>query len=58
MLTRRAQLEAFRDGRGLSIAIAFASGKIQNQANLLKYMGKYRKETAPQLYEELRLRAD
>lgn len=58
VLTRRAQLEAFRDGRGLSIAIAFASGKIQNQANLLKYMGKYRKETAPQLYEELRLRAD
>ncbi len=57
VLTRRAQLEAFKDGRGLSAAIAFASGKIQNQANLLKYMGKYRKEAAPEVYEELRLRA-
>ncbi len=54
VLTRRAQLEAFKDGRGLAAAIAFASGKIQNQANLLKYMGKYRKETNPELYEELR----
>lgn len=55
--TRRAQLEAFRDGRGLSAALAFARGKIQSQANLLKYMGKYRKEAAPEVYEELRLRA-
>ncbi len=54
VLTRRAQLEAFKDGRGLAAAIAFASGKIQNQANLLKYMGKYRKETNPALYDELR----
>ncbi len=58
VLTRRAQLEAFRDGRGLTVAIAFARGKIHNQANLLKYMGKYRKEAAPAVYEELRLRAD
>lgn len=58
VLTRRAQLESFRDGRGLTAALAFASGKIQNQANLLKYMAKYRKETAPALYDELRLRAD
>jgi len=58
VLTRRAQLEAFKDGRGLAAAMAFASGKIQNQANLLKYMAKYRKETAPELYEELRLRSD
>jgi CRISPR-associated protein Cas1 len=58
IVTRRAQLEAYKDVRGLRAALAFASGKIQNQANLLKYMGKYRKETAPELYEELRLRAD
>src|SRR5512145_431746 len=58
ILTRRAQLEAFKDGRGLAAALAFASGKIQNQAILLKYMGKYRKEAAPDVYEELRLRAD
>lgn len=58
VLTRRAQLEAFRDGRGLAAALAFAQGKIRNQASLLKYMGKYRKEAAPSVYEELRLRAD
>lgn len=58
VMTRRAQLESFRDGRGLSVVVAFASGKIQNQANLLKYMAKYRKETAPALYDELRLRSD
>lgn len=58
VLTRRAQIEAFRDQRGLHVALTVASGKIQNQANLLKYMGKYRKESAPALYDELRLRAD
>lgn len=58
VVTRRAQIEALKDGRGLAAVIAMASGKIQNQANLLKYMAKYRKETAPPLYEELRLRAD
>lgn len=58
VLTRRAQLAALTDRRGLLAAIAFISGKIQNQANLLKYMGKYRKETAPDLYEELRQTAD
>lgn len=55
VLTRRAQLEAFRDRRGLVVAVAFAEGKIRNQANLLKYMAKYRKETAPDTYEKLRL---
>ena len=58
ILTRRAQLEAFRTSRGLKIAIEFARGKIQNQANLLKYMGKYRKETAPDLFDLLRGRAE
>lgn len=53
VLTRRAQLEAFKDFRGLQAVLAFASGKIQNQANLLKYASKYRKETAPELYEEV-----
>lgn len=58
IVTRRAQLEAYKDMRGVRAALAFSAGKIQNQANLLKYMGKYRKETAPEVYEELRLRAD
>lgn len=58
VLTRRAQLAAQTDRRGLDAAIAFVSGKIQNQASLLKYMSKYRKETAPEIYEELRQAAD
>ncbi|MCL5997403.1 MAG: CRISPR-associated endonuclease Cas1 [Chloroflexi bacterium] len=55
--TRRAQLEAFRDRRGLFAVLAFAGGKIGSQANLLKYMAKYRKDTAPTLYDVLRVRA-
>ena len=55
--TRRAQLEALRDRRGLSVALAFIGGKINSQANLLKYVAKYRKEAAPSLYEALRLSA-
>ncbi|MBI5033685.1 MAG: CRISPR-associated endonuclease Cas1 [Chloroflexi bacterium] len=58
VVTRRAQYDAFRDARGLMLSLAFAQGKIRNQANLLKYMGKYRKETAPELFELLRERAD
>ena len=58
VITRRAQLTAFNDRRGLFAVLAFITGKLQNQTNLLKYMSKYRKETAPDLYEELRLRAD
>lgn len=54
VLTRRAQLEAFRDLRGVRLALAFAGGKIENQSRLLKYVAKYRKETDPALYQELR----
>lgn len=61
VLTRRAQLAALAadlDGeahgrRGVAVALAFAEGKIRNQANLLRYMGKYRKEAAPELFEEI-----
>ena len=55
VLTRRAQLEAYNDLRAVHLALAFAGGKIENQATLLKYTAKYRKETAPELYKELRL---
>jgi CRISPR-associated protein Cas1 len=58
VLTRRAQMAASAtdlDGeiygqRGLAAALAFAEGKIRNQANLLRYMGKYRKTSDPELY--------
>ncbi len=55
--TRRAQLLAFGDQRGILLAKAFACGKIANQAALLKYMAKYRKEANPELYRALRASA-
>lgn len=51
--TRRAQLQAYDDSRGVKLALAIASAKIKNQASLLRYMAKYRKETAPEVYQEL-----
>jgi CRISP-associated protein Cas1 len=56
-LTKRAQLRAYEDERGLALAKAFASGKIQSQANMLRYAAKYRKETDPDLYQALMLAA-
>lgn len=53
VLTRRAQLLAFVNPRGVMLARAFVGGKIENQRALLRYMGKYRKETNPDLFEEL-----
>jgi CRISPR-associated protein Cas1 len=58
VLTRRAQLEAFHTVRGLLLPIAFAQGKLGNQANFLKYMSKYRKESAPEVFEILRAAAE
>ena len=54
VLTRRAQLLAYNDWRAIHLALAFAGGKIQNQAALLRYVAKYRQETAPAVYKELR----
>ena len=58
VLTRRAQLEAFHSLRGLLLPIAFAQGKLLNQQNFLKYMSKYRKESAPEVFESLRAAAE
>ncbi len=52
--TRRAQLLAYADERGFEAARALALGKIRNQAALLRYVAKYRKEKAPELYQTLR----
>lgn len=54
VLTRRAQLGAFHDLRGVNLSIGFVSGKIENQSRLLKYVAKYRKETNPDAHRELR----
>src|SRR5258707_270990 len=56
-LTKRAQLRAYEDERGLALAKAFAGGKIQSQANLLRYAAKYRKEADLALHAALMLAA-
>lgn len=55
VLTRREQLGAYKDERGLALALAFARGKIENQAGFLRYVAKYRKETDAELHKELGL---
>jgi len=52
--TRREQLLAYRDRRGVVLGKAFTRGKLLNQANLLKYLGKYRKGRNSGLYQEIR----
>lgn len=52
--TRRQQLLAFQDARGMHLARAFASGKLVNQATLLKYVAKYRQRTNAVLYQTVR----
>jgi len=48
--TRREQLLAYYDQRGVTLAKAFALGKLSNQAVLLKYTAKYRKGKDRHLY--------
>lgn len=54
VLTRRAQLTSYGDGRGVAISLTIADAKINNQAATLKYIAKSRKETNPDLYALLR----
>lgn len=49
--TRRHQLLAYLDARGVHLAKAFAGGKLRNQAALLKYMAKYRQRIDLATYE-------
>ncbi len=49
--TRRAQLAAYHDERGLTLALAFAEGKIRNQAALLCYAARYRRENDHECYQ-------
>ena len=53
VISRREQLAAYHDERGLEIAKQFAIGKLKNQINLIRYFGKYRKKQAPKKYAEL-----
>ncbi|HOJ43711.1 MAG TPA: CRISPR-associated endonuclease Cas1, partial [Syntrophorhabdaceae bacterium] len=48
--TRREQLMALGDRRGLELGKAFAAGKIKNQKNILRYFAKYRKIVDRELF--------
>jgi len=52
--TRRAQLAAYDTFKGFAAARTLTLGKIRNQSVLLKYVAKYRKEKAPELFAALR----
>lgn len=56
--TRRAQLLAYEDRRGLVLGKAFAVGKLKSCANNLKYYAKYRKGADRVVYEHLYERVD
>jgi CRISPR-associated protein Cas1 len=51
--TRREQLMAYLDQRGVALAKAFVYGKIKNQVNTLKYFSKHRKEAQRETYEKI-----
>ncbi len=53
VITRREQLAAYNDARGVDLAKAIVRGKLANQAALLKYFGKYLKESNPSAFDEL-----
>ncbi len=51
--TRREQLMAYLDQRGVALARIFVAGKIKNQINTLKYFSKHRKEAKRETYEAI-----
>ncbi len=55
ILTRRAQLLAYTTPTGVVVSKAFVTGKIANQANLLRYFAKSRAEEMPALCQEIDL---
>ncbi len=56
--TRRAQLSAYDDQRGVEISRAIVAGKIRNQGRLLRYFRKYETEAEPARAEVLHDIAD
>lgn len=51
--SRREQLMAYNDERGLEFARLVVRGKVRNQRHLLLYFGKYLKSSAPERYATL-----
>ncbi len=54
--TRRAQLSAYEDGRGVVVARAITLGKILNQVNVLRYLSKNRKDAEPEIFNSVQER--
>ena len=52
--TRREQILAWGDERGAELARAFVTGKLRNQAALLKYFGKYQKTASPETFDVIK----
>ena len=54
VFTRRQQLAAYEDFRGIHVATQFVYASIENKRRLLKYFAKNRKKTNPKKYRRLR----
>ncbi len=53
VITRREQLAAYNDERGVEFAKAVVRGKLGNQAALLRYFGKYLKTAEPAAFAKI-----
>ncbi|MBX9685131.1 MAG: CRISPR-associated endonuclease Cas1 [Candidatus Obscuribacterales bacterium] len=53
VVTRREQMMAYLDERAKQFACEIVAAKTKNQINLLKYFGKYRRNAAPELFEDI-----
>lgn len=53
VITRREQMKAYDDERGVKFIRATIEGKLRNQGNVLKYFAKYRREADREAYERL-----
>jgi CRISPR-associated protein Cas1 len=51
--SRREQIMAYKDARGRDIALEVVRAKTKNQINLLKYFGKYRRQSHPEVFQQI-----
>lgn len=58
VISRREQILAFNDSRGLEFSKIIVRGKIKNQEKLLRYFGKYLKKNSPERFEKINRIAD
>ncbi|MGQ9472365.1 MAG: CRISPR-associated endonuclease Cas1 [Candidatus Aminicenantales bacterium] len=58
ILSRREQIIAYSDHRGLELSKTIVQGKIKNQEKLLRYFGKYLKQSSPERFRKIDLITD